>query len=215
MPRKKILVETWKSPHDEFVYGREELTIEQIAEKWHGKHKKIKYLSKDIHGDQCDQVWDREEILTMYRRQDWEFTRKHFQRSTEIRTVQRYQEKLVEIDAQELADATKKHREVGNRLINIFMRHTEGGRFVDEHGNPLEVKPTDVIRSGKEGVGVERKALGLADDAVRIEFINKVCCIVNETIVKYVDDPSVLRSIGKDLERDLRKVIDVPDEIKP
>ena len=67
-----------------------------------------------------------------------------------------------------------------------------------------ELKPVDALRvaiqAAKNGIEIERKALGLADQVINIQFVKETAKEFITIVAKYVRDEGVLKNISEDIQ---------------
>jgi hypothetical protein len=188
-------------PHDEFVFGEQDRSVLDIADRW--------AKSKE----------ERDSIVVKARIEKWENQRKMHMEALGRERARKYREGLAGVETEELVEATKKQRLLAKSLQTVYTsylkRSSEGQvYFSDRHGVDMECKVSDLIRALEKGINLERKILGFSDEVVRVQIAADVSEDVFEVVSKYVDDPAVLRNIGRDLEEKLAKRYEFIQELK-
>ena len=192
----------FKNPREEYIYSEEPVTVKDLSKKW--SHKKNCSLPS-LQQKSCNEHWKR--------------ARKFFWDECAKKREEEFHKQIVTKDVEELVEASRRHKQLGQTMQGLF--HTSikkiGGKtyLVRSDGEEIPLKAGDVIRAGKEGFEIERKALGYTDQVVQISFAEDVMSQVFDIVCKYIDDPSVVRNIQADLDVIRKKHQEKLEEFKP
>ena len=149
-------------------------------------------------------------------RGSWRQQRERFWKDVRERQEATMKQQLSDEMSGVVMDANKRHLDEGKRLQEAGSRfrlasmmltlgvavcpHCKGEVPVPKG----EMKASDAGRTAsrmiKDGVDMERKALGLAETVVKLEFAREYGKLFAEVVGKYVNDPAVLRNIQRDLD---------------
>jgi len=180
----------FKNPREEYIFAdpSEALSMPEVARRWAAKYPKR---------------YTEDGILKAATVHNWRGERENFLEYINRERTRIYGQKMAELKADELIEATKRHRNLGNTLQNLLwnkLKYEKGEMLLMHNGQSVDIKASDIIRAAKEGVAIERKALGLVEMVVNVQFAEELVNNYTQVVSKYVTDPVLLRSIGRDLE---------------
>jgi len=150
-------------------------------------------------------------------REGWVERKKRFWDDVRRQATEDAARRISEEMGDAIVEATRRHRDEGKGLQTVgvkmlreadrLIKAAEEGWKCPECGKPVglpKLKPGEALRAAvqsvKGGVEVERRALGLAETIVKIEFAREYGKVVVDIVGKYIDDPVVLRNIARDLD---------------
>lgn len=188
----------YPTPMHEYIFSPEQVIYSELAERWKGVPG---WKPTTIHNRGQEEGWPRR------RREFWEGVHREVEN--------RVQGKIAETMAENIVETNNRHIAFG-RLLQSFGKAM---MVVDSEGTIKIKDPTtgnyiaattvgDAIRFIREGAEMERKAFGLADQVVRVQFARDVGKKYFDIIKKYIDDPALLRNIMTDFEEDIQKEVD-------
>jgi hypothetical protein len=192
----------FKNPREEYIYSEDPISIDMLAKKWAWKKNCSRFT-----------------LNQKSRHQYWKQVRKNFWDECAKKREEEFHKQIVTKDVEELVEASRRHKQLGQTMQGLF--HTsikkEKGKtyLIRSDGEEIPLKAGDVIRAGKEGFEIERKALGYTDQVVQISFAEDVMSQVFDIVCKYIDDPSVVRNIQADLDVIRKKHQEKLEEFKP
>lgn len=194
-------------PREEYIFTRQ--PIDKVADKWSGQ-----------------KGHTRESVLKRHQTEGWDDQKQDYERVLVNERAAAFARKVADIESDEIVGAVKRHRQLGFMYQQVpiskqrVVEHRgDDGKvrkevvFVDG-GERVPLTGSDICRFGKEGVAMERRALGLADKIVQVQFAETFITEVWTVVAKYVDDPSVQRSIGRELEERLHKQFEMLEQQK-
>jgi hypothetical protein len=186
------------TPREEYVYGGAGLM--EVILRWQGQ-----------------KSWTEKSIRYRHDTEGWKGQREQFVRVLANERTMAFARKLADLESDELSKAIKRHRQLGyiyqqvpiSKQRVVEKRGPDGVArkeviFVD-NGEQVQMTASDIRNFGKDGVAMERKALGLADEVIRVEFAQTLVEEVWTCITKYVDDPATIRNLGEDIHAVLLK----------
>jgi hypothetical protein len=183
----------FRDPREEYVFTT--IRFGELLLKWDGK---LGHTEDSMRRRMAAEGWDRQ--------------KEDFAKVLANERAVQFARKLADDESEELHKAIKRHRQLGvvyQQVPITKQRIVESTGadgmvrkeiiFVDA-GERVEMTASDIRNFGKDGVAMERKALGLADEVVRVQFTEEIVSEVWSCVTKYVDDPATLRNLGADLQ---------------
>jgi hypothetical protein len=142
----------FNDPREEYVFTTQSMA--EVIVRWDGK-----------------QGHTRASILSRRTREKWDEQKENFARVLDGERAAAFARKVADSDSDELVKAVKRHRQLGLLLQQFALgKQTlidrKDGRkemVFEDRGEAIPVSFGDIIRAIKEGVTIERKALGLDD----------------------------------------------------
>lgn len=185
MGRKKKKKRTkrgkYLTPYDEYVYSPEPITLKELAKKWKG-HKGASLGQLGRLSTEYNWPGDRKRV--------WKEIRNKMERMTTEKIAVEMRDSVVETN--------RRHRQHGKAMQGIGVKTLAKFRDKVEDmkvGEGLRI----ALKALKDGVDVERKALGLADQVIKVQFAKDMGREFVEIVTKYVNDPDVLENINRDI----------------
>ena len=189
----------------EYVYSPEMPSLEHLSIKW----KKHKACSKSA-------------VLHRAAKENWTELRRKFHEGAQQKAFDLAQQKLAQEMSESVIDANRRHVQLGRALQTIgasaFKKGPAGHLVVvdnaDEKQPPIPFKSAkDAAQFVRDGTELERKALGLADQIVKVQMARDLARKTVEVVGKYVTDPDVLENIGRDMEIIVGAEEEILDEV--
>jgi len=187
---------SYLDPKDEFLYSPNKITIRDLAKRWKGK----KGCS---HSVLSKKAW----------REGWVERREEIWKDIRAKVRDEYVSEIATKMKDSIVDANERHinhgqvmQGVGVKTIKQF--HEKVGS-IEKPENALRVASTMI----KNGVDIERKALGLADRVVKIKFAKEIGKEFVQIVTKYVHDEEVLSNIAREIDGVVEKKTDELEDI--
>lgn len=186
-PRPKVEVvlgdvnegaDNYPTPRDEYILSPEPIALVDLYRKW--KAKGIVRTSKTNFELKC-------------KKENWVSERKIMQERIRERAAKKYVDRMAGRMESSWFDATRRHMDIGKGM------QAKGAKVLFQLVDEQDIKASESIRMLKEGVDIERKALGLADQVVQFQFVQEVSGVFMEVVGNYVTDPDVIENIAKDV----------------
>ncbi len=185
----------WTDPALEYIYSDKESSVRSLSEKWKGNRG-------------CS--FGR--LIVRCREENWvEKRKKHRQKAYEEMARQLDRERA-DNDVQLIRERIRDHRTIGEqaqRLGKLFGTLGVASKLIDpKTGKPIpgatdDMRITDAGRTAarlmKDGVDIERKALGLVDKHIAVLDMGRMAEMVLNVIGKYITDPVLYENMVKDL----------------
>jgi hypothetical protein len=180
--RRRVEQYGWGDPCDHYIYNPTPVTIRELHEIWKAERGASEQWLKMRCADE-----------------GWVSKRKKHFNDLFAMVAEESKEKLASEMADNVVDANKRHIQYG-RMIQAI-----ASKLIKFHQDSLgELKIGEAMRlaikAAKDGVDIERKALGLADQVVRVQFTKDVAKETIDIITKYIQDPNILENIVRDLD---------------
>ena len=180
--RRRIQQFGWPDPADHYIFNPETITIAELAKHWHGERG-------------CTEQWLRVRCAD----EKWVSKRKDHFNSLYAMIAEESQEKLAGEMADNVVDANRRHIRGGRLIQSISMKLIEYYKMDLKKMRTGEAMRI-AIKAMKDGVDIERKALGLADQVVKVQFTKDMAKEFLGVVSKYIQDPDVLENIVADLD---------------
>lgn len=175
----------YSDPREDFVHNPAHPTLEDISRRWGVPLGTLK--------ERCH-------------KRGWVAAREEFWAGVREAAEEKVRAQLSDEMAAGIIDANKRHLSLGKTLQQcgasvLFVGPDGRPHYRDPAtGEEIQVKTVgDVIRFVQTGVDIERKALGLADQVVRVQMARDLAKTFMTAVTKYVQDPAALRNIAKDV----------------
>jgi len=184
----------YMNPMDEYIYSTDKITIPELAKKWKG-----------VKG--CSQV----SLVKRCAKEKWKSKREKFWKDIRDDMQKMAAEQIAADMAEGVLETNRRHRQQGQILQNVankIIKHFVG-LHKDDMGKIKDMKTGEALRVAIKGVtdgaNLERKALGLADTILKVQFVKEIGAEFVDIVTKYVSDPVVLENIARDIEALINK----------
>lgn len=182
-------VRKYPTPRDEYVYSPEAVSLSELAKRWKGEPG-CGYGNLEKRCRLDGWVAERDKF--------WGGVRKRMAEQAQAEIADRMKDSIVEANERHMEQG-QMLQTVGQTLVVKFASKREDGT------TPMDdIRPGEGLRiaarASKDGVDIERKALGLADRVVQVQFAKETAAEFVEIVTKYVSDPDVLENIAKDVD---------------
>lgn len=185
----------FKNPREHFIYGEREIGYAALWQAWDGH---------------CD-IKNYRTLMKIAAKEQWKKQRNKYWNEFRKLKVQEYQKRMAELEADELVEAVKRHKRHGLALQTVFrtaVKIKDGKAWFEVDGEKIPLTASAIIRAAEKGIDIERKALGLVEQVVKIEYAEDFADKLASVISKYIDDPSTLRNIGREFKILLQRQYD-------
>jgi len=193
----------YSSPREAYVFSDLAPSLGDLAEVW---------PTIQVTGHPGE-YWDLPALKKYCKAEHWDDMRRLFLDNVRQATIRAYGEKIGEQDVANLEEATKRQRAAVQALsmyaTGKMVRKTRSDGnpelCFEEQGVAITPKASDVIRSIKEYVQLDRQVLGLSDQVNRFYVFMEMSEIFKTVARKYFTDPAILRNMHMDIEEYRKK----------
>lgn len=192
-----VKVGEFETPRDEYIFSSIRISFEDLASKWKGVKKGYSFAN----------------LLRNSRKENWPLQRKDYQKKVRKEIDKRTVEKLGDKLSNTIVDANLRHMKLGQMMQEfgssmIVVDEENKCMYIQDPITKERIVPknvNEIVRVIKEGADLERKALGLADQVVKVQFARELGEIYFNIISKYIIDVTILKNIAGEIEGTLLK----------
>lgn len=196
----------YNTPKDEYMYSPVKISIVALSKKWKGVKKGYTFPS----------------LIRKSQDEGWPRLRKNYQIVLKKEVEKKITAKLSERMSSGVVDANFRHIKLGQLMQDFgssMIKYDNDRKcfYIQDPKSGEIIIPKnlgEIVRFIKEGAILERKALGLADQIVKIQFARELGEMYFEIVGKYITEVSVLKNISGEIENVIAREEESLEQLK-